>query len=63
MPNSGAAAAANAGIEQDFVLGLNWYLSPNVRLMVNYIHAFRDVPGSNVDGDVDALGVRAIFDF
>jgi phosphate-selective porin len=63
VPNSGAAAAANAGIEQDVALGLNWYLSPNVRLMINYTHAFRDVPGSTGDGDVDALGVRAIFDF
>jgi phosphate-selective porin OprO/OprP len=63
VPDSAAAAATNAGIEQDFVLGLNWYLSPNVRLMANYIHAWRDVPGGTADGDVDALGVRAIFDF
>jgi phosphate-selective porin OprO and OprP len=63
IPGSGAAAVATAGIEQDIVFGLNWYLSPNVRLMANYVHAFRDVPGVSGDGDVDAIGLRAIFDF
>jgi phosphate-selective porin OprO/OprP len=63
IPGSGAAEVTTAGIEQDIVFGLNWYLSPNVRLMANYVHAFRDVPGNTIDGNVDAVGIRAIFDF
>ncbi|MBI3466571.1 MAG: hypothetical protein HY000_26455 [Planctomycetes bacterium] len=63
VPGSAAAAVAGAGIEQDVAVGVNWYLSPNARLMINYVHAFRNVPGTTGDGDVDALGARAIFDF
>ena len=44
-------------------MGINWYLCPNARIMWNYSHASRDVGGPTGKGNVDALGMRMLFDF
>lgn len=41
----------------NITLGLNWYLNPNVRIMLNWVHAMLDERGS-VDGDADFFGMR-----
>ena len=42
-------------------LGLNWYLTPNVKLMWNYIHS--EVDGRDTDGDADIAVMRIQVDF
>jgi phosphate-selective porin OprO/OprP len=47
------------GEQTNWTVGLNWYLNPMMRIMVNYIHA--DIERGWFDGDVDVLQTR--FDF
>ena len=46
----------------DVTVGLNWYLNPNVRVMLNYIrsHLYDNLtPGKRIDGgDEDIFGLR-----
>jgi phosphate-selective porin OprO/OprP len=46
----------------DITLGVNWYWNPYMRMMFEYIHAFRDSPGQG-DADLDILGTRLQVDF
>ena len=43
----------SGGEEDNWTLGLNWYLNPNLRLTWNYVHADIDAAG-----DLDALQMR-----
>ncbi len=61
---------AEGGKMWDVTAALNWYLYPNARVMLNYIHshvADRVVVGTpllqGVDGDADILQARFQFDF
>jgi phosphate-selective porin OprO/OprP len=49
------------GQEDNWTVGLNWYLTPNSRLMLNYVHA--DVEHDFYDGDLDILQTRVQVDF
>jgi phosphate-selective porin OprO and OprP len=53
------------GVEDNLALGLNWYPTPNVRFMVNYIKVLElDRPGSELDGDRPSiLQIRGQADF
>ena len=46
----------------DVTFGLNWYLTPYMRMMTNYIHAFLDDPVIG-ESDADILGMRIQYDF
>lgn len=46
---------ATARLVQDLTAGVNWYLTPNIRLMWNYIHSW---VSDNVDGSADIALTR-----
>lgn len=44
-------------------VGINWWLTQNMRLQVNYLNTFRDVISPATTGTVHGLGLRAIVEF
>ncbi|MFT3879966.1 MAG: porin [Gemmatales bacterium] len=44
-------------------VGINWWLTQNMRLQANYLNIYRDVPSPATTGTVHALGLRAIVEF
>lgn len=46
----------SGGRLQDTTVGVNWYLNPNMLIMLNYVHSEADVRG--VDGSADLVGMR-----
>jgi phosphate-selective porin OprO/OprP len=44
-------------------LGLNWYLNPNARIMLNYVWTEQNVANPAADGSFSAFGVRVHYDF
>ena len=56
--------AIDGGELEDWTLGLNWYLNPNMRFMFNYVRAQVDRAALGLDGEeTDIFQVRAQFDF
>ncbi|HHT9116439.1 MAG: porin [Planctomycetes bacterium] len=51
-----ADEAISGGRLQDTTVGVNWYLNPNMRIMLNYVHSEADVSGK--DGSADLVGMR-----
>lgn len=53
------------GRERNLTLALNWYLTANIRLMLNHISVLDvDRPGNAADGDEPSIwGARAHMDF
>jgi phosphate-selective porin OprO/OprP len=47
----------------DITVGLNWYLNPNTRLMLNYVHSDLTNRVGVVNGSLDAVGIRVQVDF
>ena len=56
-------AGVRAGRQRDVTLGLNWYLNPQTRFMLNYVWARVDSVEPGASGDIHGLGVRVHFDF
>lgn len=59
-------AGIDGGVIQDAVLGLNWFLNPNMKLQWNYVATFRDAPaalGPAADGWTHGFGMRLAHDF
>lgn len=54
--------AIQGGQLQNWTLGLNWYLNPNMKIQINLLTEYRDMPGVPT-GWIQGLGVRAAFDF
>jgi len=50
----------NGGEQDDITLGLNWYLNPNVRVMLNYVYADAE---DKYDGEMHAFQTRFQIDF
>lgn len=51
------------GVQDNLTLGLNWYASPNIRFMLNYVDVLDvDRPGAPEDGEnPDIIQIRAQF--
>jgi phosphate-selective porin OprO/OprP len=52
-------------MQDNLTLGLNWYVSPNIRFMLNYVNVLDlDRPGAPEDGDSpDIIQLRAQFNY
>lgn len=55
----------DGGLLQDFTLGLNWFLNPNMKLQWNYVYTDRDAPSSvaGPGGSFSGFGTRLAYDF
>ena len=53
--------AVDSGELDDMTLGVNWYLNPNTKVMVNYIVADLDPAGGGAEGTTDILEFRVQF--
>jgi len=47
----------------DITVGVNWYLNPNTRVMMNYILAALDPTNPGADGDTNILEFRVQFNY
>jgi phosphate-selective porin OprO/OprP len=58
-----ASGGARAGRQHDVTLGVNWYINPQVRVMLNYVWTHLDsvVPGAS--GNLQGVGCRLHIDF
>lgn len=53
----------NGGIINEFTLGLNWFLNPNMKFQWNYDIGHRELAGGTSDGNYYGFGMRMAFDF
>lgn len=60
--SAGNAAASQCEIEQ-LTLGLNWYVNPNVRFLLNYYMPTTDLGGTEGKDEPDAATLRTQFSF
>lgn len=53
------------GVQDNLTLGLNWYVNPNIRFMLNYVDVLSlDRPGTPEDGDnPDIIQIRTQFNY
>jgi phosphate-selective porin OprO and OprP len=58
-----ASAGIFGGYASDHTFGVNWYLTPYARLMLNYIHSHVGPAGQVADTFIDVFSMRAQFDF
>jgi phosphate-selective porin OprO/OprP len=61
--NDGSGTSrVQGGIMDGLTLALNWYLSDNLKIAVNYVYNHRyDVPATTVPGSTQGLGMRVQF--
>jgi phosphate-selective porin OprO/OprP len=55
--------AVQGGQVYDWTVGLNWFLSPSMKLQFNYILEHREAPQDVVSGWISGLGVEAGYVF
>jgi phosphate-selective porin OprO/OprP len=53
----------NGGTIQDWTLGLNWFLNPNMKIQWNYVLTHREGQGGVGDGSFHGVGMRLAHDF
>ena len=53
----------NGGILNDYTLGLNWFLNPNMKVQFNYSITDRQSVLAKHDGIIQGWGVRLAHDF
>ena len=51
------------GVTHEFVSGVNWFLTSNLKMQANYVLTDRNVNGSNGNGLIHGFGVRTAWDF
>lgn len=51
------------GIASDHTFGVNWYMNPYTRMMLNYVHSSDSAPNNGPATYIDAIMMRAQFDF
>lgn len=56
------SASIGGGNLTDATLGLNWYLTPYMRITTNYVHAFLD-PANAARSGADVFGMRMQYEF
>ncbi|MBV9122827.1 MAG: hypothetical protein JO112_05690 [Planctomycetes bacterium] len=61
--NDAATITGTGGALNEYTLGLNWYMNPNMRIQMNYVRVNRNVGAPNVKGDVDEFGMEFHLDF
>lgn len=53
----------DGGVIQDWTLGVNWFLNPNMKLQWNYVLTDREGPNGIGEGTIHGFGTRLAFDF
>lgn len=53
----------NGGMLGEHTLGVNWHLTPTMKMQLNYLLAERNVPMPAQSGAVQGLGLRLHYDF
>ena len=53
----------NRGRANNLTFGVNWYWTPQLRLMLNYVHSRVDDSDSGNDATIDAVTTRCQIDF
>ena len=62
LPN--AARAGGTGLMRNYMVGVNWYLNPNMKWQFNWVRSNRDSDGGPAfDGNVDVWQARLAIDF
>ena len=61
--NDSDASSSATGRLKDATVGVNWYLNPNTRVMLDYVHAraFPDTKGNDGDADMFAMRFQVAF--
>ncbi len=63
-PSEGYAPNDKRGVQQDWALGINWYIIENVKVQGNFSYAWTDYSTEGVsDAHVKGMGIRAQVDF
>jgi phosphate-selective porin OprO/OprP len=56
-------ADVEGGEQYDITGGLNWYLNPNTRIMLNYVYADLEGRANVKDDDINVFQARFQVDF
>jgi phosphate-selective porin OprO/OprP len=62
-PLTPTSGGARAGRQHDITLGVNWYMTSQVWIMLNYVWTHIDSAQPGASGDVQGIGVRVHVDF
>ena len=57
------SSGAQAGIQQDVTVGVNWYLNPQTIISCNYVWTHLNSVVAGANGNIQGVGVRFHFDF
>jgi phosphate-selective porin OprO/OprP len=53
----------DGGVVEDWTLGVNWFLNPNMKLQWNYVLTDREGPNGIGEGHISGCGMRLAYDF
>ncbi|MGL4593828.1 MAG: OprO/OprP family phosphate-selective porin [Thermoguttaceae bacterium] len=61
--NDWRATTARAGDQNDITLGLNWFLTPNIRWIFEYVHSEQNIGTTHRNASEEILGTSLRFHF